>query len=48
MTENLYKIVLLQQKLIEELVNPWDPEVQLALKEINFLIQTLQKENNDS
>ena len=48
MNENLYKVVLLQQKLIQELVNPWDPEVQQALKEINSLLDTLQKENNDS
>ena len=48
MNENLYKIVLLQQKLLTELVNHYDPSVQKALKEINLLLNNLQKEKNDS
>lgn len=48
MNEKLYKVVLLQQKLLAELVNPWDPDVQKTLKEISFLLNNLQKENNDS
>lgn len=45
--EQLYQIVLLQHKLLKEIVNTWNPEVQKALADIESLILTIEeKEKN--
>ena len=47
-TSSLLSIIKLQQKLLDEIVNKWDPDVMTTLTKINDKISKLENYNESS
>lgn len=46
MTNELLEIILIQQRLLNDVVNHWNPEVQKDFKKINELLTHITKEED--